>query len=397
MHIPTSLRAAIVAMSLLALAACAAPSEGSDASESSDVSITGSGDPSIAATVNGTEITVEQVAERFEQAKKDPQVAEQLKTDTEGTYEASVQATILTQLIVSQLLEQWAEDLDIEATDEEIADERTALIGQMGGQEAFDTAVEESGLSEEDVTVQIRQQVLQKEISAKVGEDAAVSDADIEAFYEENRATRYGEKATARHILVKDKAKAGQIMNQLRKGADFAKIAAKESTDPGSAAQGGELPEFGRGQMVPQFEEAVFAAKAGELVGPVKTEFGYHIIEVIDIKAGQELADVEEEIRGELAQSQGGAALSAELQKRTEDAEVTVNPRFGTWEPCPPPAPTAPPGTPTEEPTAACGPARVEPTEPLGNASETASEGAVGTGTEGPTESIVVPTESATQ
>lgn len=375
MHIPIFLRAAVIAMCLFALAACAAPQVGSEESESSDVSITGSGDPSVAATVNGTEISVDDVAQRFEQAKKDPQVAEQLQADTEGTAEASIQATILTQLVVSELLEQWAADLDIEATDQEVADERTALIEQMGGQQAFDTAVEQSGLSEEDVDLQIRQQVLQKEISARVGEDSAVSDADIAAFYEENREARYGEKATARHILVKNERKAKQLMAQLRKGADFAKLAEKESTDTGSGAQGGELPEFGRGQMVPQFEEAVFSAKAGELVGPVKTEFGYHIIEVLDITGGQELADVEEEIRGELAQTQGGEALQAELQQRTQEAEVTVNPRFGTWNP---------------------DTGQVEPTEPLGSTSETASESAVPSGSEGPTESMVVPTESAT-
>lgn len=370
---PTFLRAAVVAMCLFALAACAAPQEGSEESESADVSITGSGDPSVAATVNGTEISVDEVAERFEQAKQDPQVAEQLQADPKAT--ASIQATILTQLVISELLEQWAADLDIEATDQEVADERDALIEQMGGQEAFDTAVEQSGLSEEDVNLQIRQQVLQKEISAKVGEDSEVSDADIKAFYEENREARYGEKATARHILVDSQEKAKQLMQQLRKGADFAKLAEKESTDTGSGAQGGELPEFGRGQMVPQFEEAVFAAKPGELVGPVKTEFGFHIIEVLDIKSGQELAEVEEEIRGELSQSQGGEALQAELQKRTQEAEVTVNPRFGTWNP---------------------DTGQVEPTEPLGDSSENPVSGATEGATDGATESIVVPTESAT-
>lgn len=375
---PLFLRAAFVALCLLALAACAAPQEGSE-SEDSGINITGSGDPSIAATVNGTEITVEQVKERFEQAKSSPQVAQQLEQDPAGTAEANVQAQILTTLVVSELLEQWAADLDIEATDEEVATERDALIQQIGGQEAFDAAVEEAGLSDEDVDLQIRQRVLQNEISAKVGEDSEVTDADIESFYEENRDARYGEKATARHILVKDKKKADQIMAQLRKGGDFAKIAKKESTDPGSAAQGGELPPFGRGQMVPQFEEAVFSAQPGKLIGPVKSEFGFHIIEVLERNPGQELDEVRDEIRSELAQSQGGEALQAELQKRTQDAEITVNPRFGTWNP---------------------DTGQVEPTEPLGEASETgtASEDAVvpGSTEAGATEAGAVPTESST-
>lgn len=361
-------RAALAAVFALALAACA--------------NVTGAGDPNVAATVNGTEIMVTEVEERFEQAKAQPQVAQQLEQDADGAYEQNIQAQILTQLVVSQLLEQWADDLGIDAGPEEIESEKTALIEQIGGQEAFDQAVEESGLSAADVDLQIRQRVLQNKISAEVGEGSEVTDADIKAFYDENRDARFGEKATARHILVEKEAKAKQIMQQLRDGGDFAKIAEEESTDPGSAAKGGELPEFGRGQMVPEFEEAVFNAEVGDLVGPVKTDFGFHIIEVLDLKAGQTLADATEEIRAELTQTQGGEALQAELQERTKDAEVTVNPRFGTWNP---------------------ETGQVTPDKPLGGVSESAtapaSGAAVPPGSEPPagSEPAVVPTEAGSE
>ena len=352
----TLVRYLVVTLGAVALTACGA--------------ITGTGDPNVAATVNGTEIPVAEVEERFEQAKEQPQVAQQLEQDTEGDYKESIQAQILSQLVVSELLEQWANDLDIEATEEEIAAERESLIEEIGGQEAFDQAVEQSGLSDEDVTAQIRQRVLQNEISAEVGKDAEVSEEDIEAFYDENADSRFGETATARHILVEDRKKAEQIMADLEGGADFAELAEAESTDPGSAAQGGELPEFGRGQMVPPFEEAVFAAEEGEVVGPVRSQFGFHIIEVLEKSEAQTLDEAREEIRAELGESQSGEALQAELTRRTKEAEVTVNPRFGEWNP---------------------ETGQVEPSAPLGETSESASDGAVQPG--GSEAPIVVPTE----
>jgi foldase protein PrsA len=306
-----------VLVGVLVLPACAA--------------LTGTGDPNVAATVNGATILVTQVEERFESAKAQPQVAQQLEGDTEGAFQSQIQAQILTQLVLSELLDQWAADLEIEATDADIEEERKKLIEQLGGQKAFDKAVEESGLSEEEVTDQIRQQVLQNRIAEKVAEDVEVSEEDLQKFYDDNAETRFGPKATARHILVKEKAKAEDILDQLRKGGDFAQLAQKYSTDPGSAEQGGELPEFGRGQMVAPFDKAVFGAKAGDLLGPVKTDFGYHIIEVLQISQGQSLDEVREEITAELSESKKSEALTAELAKQTSEAEVEVNPRFGTW------------------------------------------------------------------
>ena len=358
MQLTTLLRSALVLLLVAALAACG--------------EVTGTGDPNVAATVNGSEITVDQVEERFEGAKAQPQVAQQLESDTDGAYESSIQAQILSQLVASELLEQWAEDLNLEAGEEEIAQERESLIEEIGGQEAFDQAVEQSGLSEDDVKQQIRQQVLQKKISEEVAGDGEVSDEEVEAFYEENAEARFGEKATARHILVEDKAKADKLFKQIQDGGDFAKIAEAESTDPGSAAEGGELPPFGRGQMVGPFDKAVFGSDVGELVGPVKTEFGYHIIEVLEKTPGQTLEEASEEIRAELSQSQSSEELQAELAERTKEAEVTVNPRFGEWNP---------------------ETGQVEPDKPLGETSESSSEGAGAPG--GGSEIPLPPTEAS--
>ena len=86
-------------------------------------------------------------------------------------------------------------------------------------------------------------------------------------------------KASARHILVADEQACEDLKGQIEGGADFAALAAEHSTCP-SGKQGGELGEFSPGQMVPEFDQVVFSAEVGKVQGPVKTQFGYHLVEV---------------------------------------------------------------------------------------------------------------------
>ncbi len=89
-------------------------------------------------------------------------------------------------------------------------------------------------------------------------------------------------KAKASHILVKSEEQAKEILKRLNAGESFEKLATEYSFCP-SKKRGGSLGEFGRGMMVKEFEQAVFNAKKGEIVGPVKTQFGWHIIKVDDL------------------------------------------------------------------------------------------------------------------
>lgn len=87
--------------------------------------------------------------------------------------------------------------------------------------------------------------------------------------------------ATARHILVESEDKAQQLKQQILDGADFADIAKENSQCP-SSRSGGDLGQFGPGMMVPEFDKVCFSADVGSIEGPVKTQFGYHLIEVTD-------------------------------------------------------------------------------------------------------------------
>lgn len=109
----------------------------------------------------------------------------------------------------------------------------------------------------------------------------SVSDTDAKTFYDAQIGTvRAEEEVSARHILVESRDKAREIYEKIQHGADFAQLAKENSNDPGSKDQGGALGFFSRGQMVPQFEDAAFSLKQGEMGQPFETQFGWHIIKV---------------------------------------------------------------------------------------------------------------------
>ncbi len=126
--------------------------------------------------------------------------------------------------------------------------------------------------------------LLEKEIEDK----AKVTEKDVKDYYESHKADMTtNNQIKASHILVKSEEEARKILEQLKKGGDFAKIAKEKSVDTASAKNGGDLGFFSRGQMVPEFEKVAFSLKEGEIGGPVKTQFGYHIIKVTAKKEGK--------------------------------------------------------------------------------------------------------------
>src|SRR3972149_11399986 len=86
----------------------------------------------------------------------------------------------------------------------------------------------------------------------------------------------------ARHILVPTEAEAKAVLDEIKKGTDFAELAKQKSKDPGAAAEGGDLGYFAKEQMVPEFAEAAFKMNKGQISEPVKTQFGWHVIKVED-------------------------------------------------------------------------------------------------------------------
>jgi len=112
---------------------------------------------------------------------------------------------------------------------------------------------------------------------------SAVTDAEARTFYDGQVAQmKPEEEIKTRHILVESEDEAKQLREKIAHGANFAQLAKEHSKDPGSKDDGGELGYFGRGQMVPQFEEAAFKLQKGDLSEPIQTQFGWHLIQLDD-------------------------------------------------------------------------------------------------------------------
>jgi peptidyl-prolyl cis-trans isomerase C len=152
--------------------------------------------------------------------------------------------------------------------------------------------------------------LLQQEIEEK----AKPSEKEVKDYYEAHKAElTSNSQIRASHILVKSEDEAKKILEQIKKGADFAKLAREKSIDTGSAQNGGDLGFFSKGQMVPEFEKAAISLKKGEVSGPVKTQYGYHIIKVTDKKEGKILEF--DKIKEALTQK-----VTAEKQKELFDS-----------------------------------------------------------------------------
>lgn len=127
-----------------------------------------------------------------------------------------------------------------------------------------------------------REKVLLDEYLTREGKKAVTPEAAKKLFDDTTKAMAPEEEAHARHILVEDEAQAKAAVERLKKGEDFAKVAAELSKDPGSGKEGGDLGWFTKDRMVPEFAEAAFKLKKGEISEPVKSQFGWHVIKLED-------------------------------------------------------------------------------------------------------------------
>ncbi|MBN2798167.1 MAG: peptidylprolyl isomerase [Deltaproteobacteria bacterium] len=134
-------------------------------------------------------------------------------------------------------------------------------------------------------------EVLASALIDKVTKDG-VNDEALQKMYEERAVQFQKPMVHARHILVADEAQANDLIAQIKGGGSFEALATANSTDKGSAAKGGDLGWFEKARMVPSFAEAAFAANKGDVVGPVQSQYGYHIIEVLDKREVTPLEEV---------------------------------------------------------------------------------------------------------
>jgi parvulin-like peptidyl-prolyl isomerase len=241
--------------------------------------------------------------------------------------------------------DQKAKDLGLEVTDKQV-DERLAQIKKQyfaGDEKKYAKQLADQGLTDKQVTADLRAQLVSEGLFKEVTKDVKVTDKDVSGYYDENKETySQPESRDVRHILVKTKALADDIYGQLDAGGDFAALAKKYSEDPGSKDQGGKLT-IARGQTVAPFDQTAFLLKVGTISRPVKTEYGYHIIEPLsEIKLAKQtpLKDVRESIKQQLLQTKRNEAMTAWVDDVKREYEDKVRYAVGFQPPPPPPSGT---------------------------------------------------------
>lgn len=246
------------------------------------------------------------------------------KITSDDLYEimaAQYGSSIVDTLITNKVIEQEAEKQGVKISADAIEEELDAFIESYGGEESFNAALEQSGISLDNFKYDIEIYLMTKELMSP---DIEVTEEDMETYFEENKAEfAQAEEVQASHILVEDEATAKEVLEKVNAGEDFAELAKEYSTD-GTAENGGDLGFFGTGQMVEPFEKAAFALEIGEVSDIVETEYGFHIIKVTDKQEAKEavFADHKEEIKEILIEEEMNANYATWLEELKESYDI---------------------------------------------------------------------------
>ncbi len=345
----------VVVTGVVALAGCKgkapeapqqAPAPKEEVSKAAAPALTGP-----AARVNGVEISAAAVNEEL--AKITQSGARNIPEDRL----AKIRQNIVNRLIEEELIRQEVQRQGVQVTKEEVDAEFERYKGRFKSEEQFNNFLTHGRTTVEEIRARLERSAALNKLLTKLGQ-LAVSDEDIQKAYESGiKMYTEPEQVHARHILVKvaenapadqveaARKKAAQAMKRLKKGEDFAAVAKEVSDDAVSREKGGDLGFFRRGVMVPKFEEAAFALKAGEMTKePVRTPFGFHIIQMLERKA--ERVKPLDEVREQITESLKNRNLfkaRRELVERLRQEGKVENLLPEAPPPPPPPAPATPP------------------------------------------------------
>jgi foldase protein PrsA len=321
--------AALAAIALLLLAAAC----GGDSGSVPDDAI---------AVVDGTVIEKQELDTLIARAKKG-YASQKLDFPKVGTSQyQSLQTQYVQYLVQREELAQAAEELDITVTEKDKdAAVKDFITSRFDGKRAeYVKALEEQGYTEADFRETLTFSILSQKIFEEITKDIEVTAPDILAYYTENQ-SQYStpESRDVRHILIqekkadgstdfaKSKVEAERILEELQNGGDFAAIAKESSADPGSKDSGGKLT-ITRGQTVPEFDKVAFELKQGVVSQPVKTTYGYHLIEAVSAVRKAKvtpLDDVRATIRSTLLQEKKNDAMTAWLEDLRKDYDGKVS------------------------------------------------------------------------
>jgi parvulin-like peptidyl-prolyl isomerase len=291
--------------------------------------------PEIVARVNGSSID----RGEFERAVKT--VEGQAGGPVPPDRRDAIYRQLLDQLVALRLLSQDSAALKITVPDADVDSRIAEIKKQFPDEPAFTAALAQRQMTPDKLKNEIRMQLLaMKVVETQIGPTVTVTDADVSDFYTKNPDKfQEPEAVHVAHILIrtpqnadaaakqKAKAEAASVLAQIKKGADFATLAKQHSQDPGSAANGGDLGFVPKGQTDPAFEQGAFAlTKPGQLSAVVESQFGFHIIKMVEHRNGRTvpLQEVKPQVEQFLKQQKMQEKTAAYVEKLKSKGKVEI-------------------------------------------------------------------------
>jgi peptidyl-prolyl cis-trans isomerase C len=301
------------------------------------------------AKVNGKAINAAMLNQQLNAMMQ--QYAQQVPPDQLSKLQPMLRQQAVAALVNQELLLEEADKEGISPSSDEIDAELEKIVSQFPTREQFDAQLAQAGITTDDLRSDLKRNLkIRLLIDKQTPEGEEVTDQEVETFYAENTEQfEQPEQVEAGHILIKfgpedteeqkaeKREKLAEIKKQIDEGADFSKLATDNSDDVASAAQGGDLGYFGRGRMIPAFEEVAFALGTGEVSDIVETTFGYHLIKVTGHKdAGVvPLEEVKEQVVLFLNNQKQQKVVGEYIQKLRDSAVIEYGQGF---QPIPPPS-----------------------------------------------------------
>ena len=279
----------------------------------------------VVATVNGQDITVEDFKLMLDSNKNyvESNSASNIwenEVEKGVKFKDTFKDTVLNGMIDIEAVCEQAKKEKLVPTTDEVNKAFNNLKKNIDSDEEYEKKLEDLGISDKCIKNQVEKTLIIQKYAENFDKNVKITDEEMKKYYEEHKKDYYKDEVKASHILISTvddngnplseakkkeaKKKAEEVLKKAKSGEEFSELAKEYSDDPGSAANGGDLGYFTKGQMVQPFEEAAFSLKPGEISGLVESEYGYHIIKVYD-KIDEQLPfdDVKDEIKNTLIQN----------------------------------------------------------------------------------------------
>lgn len=300
----------------------------------------------IVATVNGNNITIEDfkvtlALNKIDLESKYGSTVWETEVEDGVKFKDTFKNRVLKGMIDVEAVCEEAKKDGLTPSEEEIDKAFDELNKNLYANENYKKILEDLKISDTCIKSQVEKTLTIQKYTENFDKNLKISDEEMKKYYEEHKADYYKDEVKASHILISTvddngkelsetkkkeaKKKAEEVLKKAKSGEEFSELAKEYSDDPGSAANGGDLGYFTKGQMVQPFEEAAFSLKSGEISGLVESEYGYHIIKVYD-KIDKQLTfdEVKDEIKKTLTEDKYMESIEAITKKAKVEKNESV-------------------------------------------------------------------------